>query len=115
MAAHPKNKITRVEQGKRRKGNTPKLKKDTTMSRVPLHKRGFFQNMMEKLGVTPSTKSSKQKSETKETKTTKEDKKKAHVATPTMTATSAMTAQPAPRTSQPAPVKKVRSTQHKGG
>lgn len=38
MGAHPKNKITRVEQGKRRSGNTPKLKKDAKHGKVPLHK-----------------------------------------------------------------------------
>jgi hypothetical protein len=42
MGAQPKNKITRVEQGKRRAGNTPTLVKDATFSQIPLHKRGFF-------------------------------------------------------------------------
>ena len=41
MGAHPKNKITRVEQGKRRRGNTPKLKKNTKQVAVPLHKRSL--------------------------------------------------------------------------
>ena len=42
MAAHPKNKITRVEQGKRRAGNTPKLKKDTRVAKVPGHKKSLY-------------------------------------------------------------------------
>ena len=42
MGAQPKNKITRVEQGKRRAGNTPKLNKDAKMSKTPLHKKTLF-------------------------------------------------------------------------
>lgn len=41
MGAHPKNKITRVEQGKRRRGNTPKLQKNTKQVAVPLHKKSL--------------------------------------------------------------------------
>jgi len=43
MGAHPKNKITRVEQGKRRAGNTPKLAKNKAHSSVPSHKKGLFE------------------------------------------------------------------------
>lgn len=42
MGAHPKNKITRVEQGKRRAGNTPKLAKNKAHTAVPAHKKGLF-------------------------------------------------------------------------
>lgn len=47
MAAHPKNKITSVEQGKRRAGNTPKLQKNFKHARVALHKQGFFGKLLE--------------------------------------------------------------------
>ncbi len=46
MAAHPKNKITRVEQGKRRHGNTPKLIRDAHYAKTPLHKRGLIAQIM---------------------------------------------------------------------
>lgn len=42
MGAHPKNKITRVEQGKRRAGNTPKLAKNKAHAAVPAHKKTLF-------------------------------------------------------------------------
>jgi len=42
MGAVPKNKITRVERGKRRAGNTPSLKKDARISKTPLHKKGLI-------------------------------------------------------------------------
>lgn len=50
MAATPKNKITRAERGKRRRGNRPMLKKDMHSS-VPLHKRGFFSELLKFVGV----------------------------------------------------------------
>ncbi|MBP9819692.1 hypothetical protein KBC79_03060 [Candidatus Woesebacteria bacterium] len=52
MGALPKNKITRVERGKRRRGNTPSLKKDTNAS-VPLHKRGLVAQILQKSGLSP--------------------------------------------------------------
>lgn len=51
MGAVPKNKITRVERGKRRAGNTPKLKKDSKTAKTPMHKRGLVAQMMGKLGI----------------------------------------------------------------
>jgi hypothetical protein len=42
MGAHPKNKITRVEQGKRRAGNRPKLAKNAKHVAVPAHKKSLF-------------------------------------------------------------------------
>lgn len=46
MGALPKNKITRAERGKRRRGNTPQLKKDVKQSKVPLYKRGILASLM---------------------------------------------------------------------
>ena len=50
MAGQPKNKITSVERGKRRHGNTPKLMKDAKTTKVPLHKRGYFDALMKMVG-----------------------------------------------------------------
>ena len=55
MGALPKNKITRAERGKRRKGNTPKLVKDSN-SNVPLHKRGFVAQLFQTVGITKTAK-----------------------------------------------------------
>lgn len=55
MGALPKNKITRAERGKRRRGNTPKLRKDAN-SQVPMHKRGFVAELLKFAGLTPATK-----------------------------------------------------------
>lgn len=55
MGALPKNKVTRAERGKRRRGNTPKLRKDAN-SQIPMHKRGFVAEMLKFVGLTPSTK-----------------------------------------------------------
>ena len=52
MAAVPKNKITRVERGKRRKGNTPFLIKNVATAKPQLHKRGFVAMMLKNLGLT---------------------------------------------------------------
>jgi hypothetical protein len=52
MAAQPKNKITRVEQGKRRHGNTPKLMRDTKVHQVPPYKRTMFDKFMQAIGAT---------------------------------------------------------------
>ena len=51
MGALPKNKITRVERGKRRAGNTPDLKKDTKISSVPFHKRGLVASILRSVGI----------------------------------------------------------------
>ncbi len=52
MGALPKNKITRVERGKRRQGNRPTLTKDTSTNAIPLHKRGMVAEFLQLLGVT---------------------------------------------------------------
>jgi hypothetical protein len=101
MAAQPKNKITRVEQGKRRHGNTPKLKKDVKMSRVPLYKRAFFDKIMQLIGgetASTAAKSSK-------------------VTPPTASGYSTSRSMNPIRGNGPktsAPVKKIARTQHKG-
>lgn len=51
MGALPKNKITRVERGKRRRGNTPSLTKDAKTTTIPLHKRGLVAQMMKAVGI----------------------------------------------------------------
>ncbi len=99
MGALPKNKITRVERGKRRAGNTPKLMQDTKVTSVPLHKKTLVDSIMSKLGFA----------------------KAAPVAeAPKHAATSKSVASQAPvQTRNAAPkkqaaVKTVRKTQHKG-
>ncbi|MCL2110135.1 hypothetical protein FWH30_00925 [Microgenomates group bacterium] len=47
MGAQPKNKITRAERGKRRSGNTPSLKRDAKVTKVPHHK----QTLLKKLSL----------------------------------------------------------------
>jgi len=51
MGAVPKNKITRVERGKRRRGNTPKLKQNLKQSKIPKHKKGLVTQIFQKLGL----------------------------------------------------------------
>jgi hypothetical protein len=46
MAAQPKNKITRAERGKRRRGNTPTITKDAKRSLVPRHKQSLVDVVM---------------------------------------------------------------------
>lgn len=104
MAAQPKNKITRVERGKRRHGNTPKLIKDARTTKVPLYKRGYFDKLMKmvggKAGMTPQT-SHKSKKASKST---------------SATGTSPMAETARPNLAKAATtVKKVTRTQHKGG
>jgi hypothetical protein len=50
MGALPKNKITRVERGKRRRGNRPDLKRDANTA-VPLHKQGFVADLLKFAGI----------------------------------------------------------------
>ncbi len=45
MTPLPKNKITRVERGKRRRGNTPKLVKNSKTAKIPLHKDKIVQKL----------------------------------------------------------------------
>lgn len=50
MGALPKNKITRAERGKRRRGNKPRLRKDAN-SRTPQHKQGLVASLMKFIGL----------------------------------------------------------------
>jgi len=51
MGALPKNKITSTERGKRRRGNTPQLRKDVNKNQVQMHKRGFVAQFLKGLGI----------------------------------------------------------------
>ncbi|MBP7740722.1 hypothetical protein KA089_00895 [Candidatus Woesebacteria bacterium] len=51
MGALPKNKITRAERGKRRRGNNPKLSKDTNTTSIPMHKQGFVAQFLKSVGL----------------------------------------------------------------
>ena len=51
MGALPKNKITRIEQGKRRAGNKPSLKKDAKRATTPMHKQGLVASILKKLAL----------------------------------------------------------------
>jgi hypothetical protein len=104
MGALPKNKITRVERGKRRHGNTPKLVKDAN-SVVPAHKQGFVAQLLKFFGT--DTKTVTPKTETQTDSTSAKAKKAATGAAPvTKTAATKPTRQPATKT--------VRKAQHKG-
>jgi hypothetical protein len=52
MGALPKNKITRVERGKRRAGNMPALKKDVKVAQVPKAKRNLVDQILKFAGFT---------------------------------------------------------------
>lgn len=51
MAAQPKNKITRAERGKRRRGNTPNVIKDHKSVLVPRHKQGLVDTVLKAVGL----------------------------------------------------------------
>ncbi len=104
MGAHPKNKITRAERGKRRAGNTPSLKKDHKIASVPLHKRGLVASILRKIGVTQAAAPEVEKAEVKKTE--------AH--TPTPAAKPAPVAKATKAAKQSAPKATVKRTQHKG-
>jgi hypothetical protein len=103
MGAHPKNKITRAERGKRRRGNTPSLKTDFKVVSVPLHKRGLLNSMLVSMGIVKSAE-----------KTPKaEPAKKATSAQPAVNPAEAMK-KPSRVAAQNAPKATVQRTQHKG-
>ncbi len=108
MGALPKNKITRVEQGKRRRGNMPKLKKDLN-SATPMHKQGFVAELLRFVGLSnqPAVKVASK------TEKAAESSKKV-----TTTAQIGQTAKAAPAKARPAKgsagSKVTRKTQHKG-
>lgn len=51
MGALPKNKITRVERGRRRKGNTPQLRKDPKRGHMAQHKQGLVAQILQSVGL----------------------------------------------------------------
>jgi ribosomal protein L32 len=51
MGAVPKNKITKVERGKRRAGNKPSLKKDAKHAITPAYKQGLVASIFKKIGL----------------------------------------------------------------
>jgi hypothetical protein len=54
MTPLPKNKITRAERGKRRAGNTPSLKRNPRLAKIPPHKDKLVQRL--KLMMKPAPK-----------------------------------------------------------
>lgn len=107
MGAQPKNKITRVEQGKRRSGNTPKLKKDAKHGKVPLHKVSLAERFAKAVaGAVTKPEKKKVVKTAQSTKTVAEKKPKAAVekeATPKPTPTKKA---PAKKTTAKKPVTK---------
>ena len=51
MGAVPKNKITRTERNKRRRGNKPNLIKNLAHHSIPLHKRGLVAQIFKTVGL----------------------------------------------------------------
>ncbi|MPM54763.1 hypothetical protein SDC9_101543 [bioreactor metagenome] len=51
MGALTKNKVTRVEQGKRRAANKASVKKDPKVQAVPLHKQGLISSIFKTLKI----------------------------------------------------------------
>jgi hypothetical protein len=51
MGALPKNKITSVERGKRRRGNKPTITRDVKISSVPKHKAGLVAQIKKAVGI----------------------------------------------------------------
>ena len=100
MGAHPKNKITRAERGKRRAGNTPSLKKDYKVAAVPLNKRGLVSSILRKMGIVKGGAPVAEKSEA-EKKAVQPAAKPAPV-------------EKAPKATSQAKVAPVKRTQHKG-
>lgn len=105
MGALPKNKITRAERGKRRRGNTPNIKKDPKVTTVPLAKRGLVASILTAAGLG----SAKQSAETKR----RADKKAAKVSQQQAAGTSAQSFTEKATTVKPVS-KTARVTQHKG-
>jgi len=52
MGALPKNKITSVERGKRRRGNTPKVTKQVNHTSPQMHKRGLVASFFKAFNIT---------------------------------------------------------------
>jgi hypothetical protein len=105
MGALPKNKITRAERGKRRKGNTPNITKDPKVTAVPLAKRGLLASILTAAGLGSAK-------ESKETKR-RADKKAAKISQNQAAGTSAQAFSEKGQSVKPVS-KTARVTQHKG-
>ncbi|MBQ6449414.1 hypothetical protein IJJ08_00720 [bacterium] len=75
MTPLPKNKITRAERGKRRRGNTPKLTKNIKTAKVPLHKDKMAQKLLMVLRPRPAVDESVAKKQLADKMLTKKGKK----------------------------------------
>lgn len=101
MGALPKNKITRVERGKRRAGNKPKITKDANHASVPPYKRGLVASILRSVGLSQE-------------KTPKAVAKKTVASKPVTTSVApVVSAKPAKKAASVQP-KTRRQTQHKG-
>jgi hypothetical protein len=111
MAGQPKNKVTRAEQGKRRRGNTPKLVKNLKQAKVPHHKQTLFGRFVRLWSGAPTAAPVSKTAE----------KKAAASATPSAVAApgAQQALRPAPRATAPAQKNmaakpRTRTSQHKG-
>jgi hypothetical protein len=108
MGALPKNKITRAERGKRRRGNTPTITQDTKVKTVRSHKAGFMAELMKFVGLNPT--GAQTGKTTQPTEASKTDKKSVKA-----TADNPMAQRTVPSRRSIAPAGKgKRQTQHKG-
>lgn len=76
MTPLPKNKITRAERGKRRRGNTPVLTRNSKTAKVPLHKDKVVQKMKMMFKPAKKVDEQEQKAKLAEKLSTKKPKKK---------------------------------------
>lgn len=58
MGAVPKNKITRAERNKRRRGNKPIITKNLGQAKIPLHKKGLVAQIFKTIGLDSQIKAS---------------------------------------------------------
>jgi hypothetical protein len=104
MGALPKNKITRAERGKRRRGNTPKLKKDANQA-VPMHKRSLVSRVLRLFTDGPAAQNATKTDKAASAKSSKASKSSASAnAKAAMSATAAQSARDA-KVRQPVKVK----------
>lgn len=107
MGALPKNKITRVERGKRRRGNSPSLIQDTNTTSIPLHKRGMVADFMKLMGISSSKDTAAKKAAAP--KAEKSAKKTAKKAAPAKTKITAIENQKTAKSAKTAQTKAVSS------
>ncbi len=75
MTPLPKNKITRAERGKRRRGNTPVVTRSLKVAKVPLHKAKVVAKMKMQLKPVKKVDEAEQKTKLAEKLSTKKAKK----------------------------------------